>query len=180
MYCSSKSIWDADHFAVDLQKEKKKGEAMTGSPVHFFYYTDNCNLRQLAVIAWRLSTISCATVSSLPLFMTKRSAAPSSHFITHSNASAQWCMALLSLPDLLLAGMAQQTCKGVTTATFISSREKNLCWIYPTSVSPWTHLGIHVYTVADLVSITGKQEPQSYTYLKLCRIQPCVITSKPW
>lgn len=60
----------------------------------------------------------CATVSSLLLFMTKRSAAPCSHFITHSNASAKWCMELFSLPDLLLAGMVQQTCKRDLTKVF--------------------------------------------------------------
>lgn len=53
----------------------------------------------------------CIAATSLPLFMTKRRAAAAPHFITRSNATAQWCMELVSLPDSLLAGTAQQTCK---------------------------------------------------------------------
>lgn len=39
----------------------------------------------------------CITAGFLPLLMTKRRAAPAPHFITRGNATAQWCMELVSL-----------------------------------------------------------------------------------
>lgn len=115
-----------------------------GKKSSFLSLTDNCNLRHLAVIVWRLSTISLCYIGSLPLFMTKRSAAPSSHFITRSNATAQWCMELFSLPDLPPAEMVQQTCKRdysesvshthTPYCTFKFLSGAGLGWIYDTSL----------------------------------------------